>query len=366
MPGDVSEVRRVDRGATVSQLSPELRLRVVSALVEGNSISAIVRMTGVAKSTILRLLVKLGAACRRMHDALVRDIRCHFIEADEQWSFIQKKEKRVTDLDDVDAGDVFTYSALDRNSLLIVAYRVGKRTQKTTDAFAADLRSRLLVAPVMSFDGFAQYPIAMAKCFEAVDAGQVIKKYRGGMSPDYKYEPARDAHFIRKQTVLGAPEHMDLGTSKVERYHLTMRHTNGRKRRLCLAFSKCFENHEYAVDLSIAAYNWCHVISTHGKSPAHAAGLTDHTWSLAELIEVALSTPEDQARPVAQPLELRPDAGVSRALPNGKGFLRLVGAAPVKYAVAAPMTNEEVDPWAELETLPAPRQMWQMDLFPDG
>jgi IS1 family transposase len=336
----------------MSQLTPEQRLRVVSALVQGNSISATVKMTGVAKSTILRLIVKLGAACKRLHDRLVRDLRCHFIELDEQWSFIQKKEKRRTDLDDLDAGDVFTYSALDRNSRLVVAYAVGKRTQETTDAFVADLRSRVLTVPIVSMDGFGAYPAALAKCFEAIDAGQVIKQYRSGTSPDYKYEPARDAHFIRKQTVLGAPAHADLSTSLVERYHLTMRHTNGRKRRLCLAFSKCIENHEATVNISIAAYNWTHVVATLKRTPAHAVGLTDHTWTLDELIEVALSMPEDQPRPVAKPLELREDRGPSRTLPNGKGFLRLVGGVSVARPVAEPAAT-------------ASRPMQQLNLFDD-
>ncbi len=152
-----------------------------------------------------------------------------------------------------------------------------------------------------------------------------------------------------------------------------MRHTNGRKRRLCLAFSKCIENHEAAVDISIAAYNWTHVIKTTGKSPAHSAGLTDHKWTLEQLIEEALATPEDQARPVAKP-EPREGSGPTRALPNGRGFLRLVGGSPAPKPVAAPPSREEApqgdepDPWAEIENLPAPpalRPMRQLDLFPN-
>lgn len=346
----------------MSALTPELRLRVVSLLINGNSISSTVKMTGVAKTTILRLVVKLGRACRRMHNALVRDLRSHFIELDEQWSFVGLKEKRKTEKHADELGDVFTFTALCRTSRLAIAYAVGKRTQEMTDAFVKDVRARLLVAPVVSMDGYSTYPAALAKCFEVVDAGQVIKKYGYATSPDHKYEPARDAHFIRKTTVLGAPAMADLGTSKVERYHGTMRHTNGRKRRLSYAFSRSFTNHEFAVDISIAAYNWTHVLRTTGKTPAHAANLTDHTWTLEELLETAFSMPETDDAPVAKPLELRDDAGPARELPNGRGFLRLVGApavapsrsaprpvqvSPIEAAPVAPVALVEVPPPAQ-------------------
>lgn len=107
------------------------------------------------------------------------------------------------------------FTALCRTSRLAIAYAVGKRTEEMTDAFVKDLRSRLLVAPVVSMDGYATYPAALAKCFEVVDAGQVIKQYGYAKSPDHKYEPARDAHFIRKTTVLGAPALADSGPRKL-------------------------------------------------------------------------------------------------------------------------------------------------------
>ena len=105
----------------MAALSFEQQLTVISALIQGNSISATVQMTGVAKTTIMRFLKRMGAACDRLHDKLVRDLRCLFVELDEQWSFIGKKEKRVTAADRPDAGDVFTYTGFDRTSRLVIA-----------------------------------------------------------------------------------------------------------------------------------------------------------------------------------------------------------------------------------------------------
>ncbi|WP_437649803.1 hypothetical protein [Sorangium sp. So ce362] len=176
-------------------LPMETRVRIASALVEGTSVRAVERQTGVAKSTILRFAVELGEGCARLHNRLVQGLCEPDIELDEQWSFIAKKDKRVTEKDPAEYGDVFTFTAFARRSKLVISYAVGKRDQVTTDAFLADLRARVLVVPQLTSDGLDVYVPAVDASFRGcVDYGMVVKRYGHSKSPDYKFEPARDAH----------------------------------------------------------------------------------------------------------------------------------------------------------------------------
>ncbi|WP_153821084.1 IS1 family transposase [Polyangium spumosum] len=314
----------------------ETRARVVSSLIEGNSIRATERMTGVAKSTILRLGLDVGEGCARIHNRVVRGLTCEDVECDETWSFIAKKERRVVQGDPEEWGDVYTFIGFDRRTKLVIAYRAGKRDQVTTDAFIADLRARLLVVPQISTDGLATYVGAVSASFGGhVQYGQVQKQYGYSRSPDHRYEPARDANFIRKSSIIGAPDAARVSTSGVERLNLTLRHTVGRTRRLCLAFSKTMRGHRAAMSLGIAAYNFCKIHGAHRVTPAIEAGLVDRVWEIEELIEAALSEPEGYA-PVPQHLTLPAQTGPVRELPSGAGFLRLVRGGEVPPAPSVP------------------------------
>ncbi|AGP42392.1 hypothetical protein SCE1572_52540 [Sorangium cellulosum So0157-2] len=367
-------------------LPMETRVRIASALVEGTSVRAVERMTGVAKSTILRFAVELGEGCARLHNRLVQGLCEPDIELDEQWSFIAKKDKRVTAEDPAEYGDVFTYTAFAKGSKLVISYAVGKRDQATTDAFLADLRARVLVVPQITSDGLTLYVPAVEASFRGcVDYGMVVKQYGHNKSPDHKYEPARDANFIRKTAVFGAPDPKRMSTSGVERYHLTARHINGRKRRLALSFSKTMRSHRAAVALSVATYNLTRVHASLRVSPAIAAGLVAELWSVEDLVRAALAEPA-AAPPVPQALTLPAQAGPVRQLPGGKGWLRLVSGgsapsapvAPQPPPVAAVATNPEpaapqqpaprAEPTRQLDLLAwrsKPRQPKQLSLFGD-
>ena len=362
------------KGPVANVLPMETRVRIISALVEGNSIRAVERMTSVPKSTILRLALAVGDGCERLHNRLVQGIREEEIELDEQWSFIAKKEKRVTSEDPADWGDVFTYSAFGRRSKLILSWHVGKRTQALTDEFVSDLRARILVVPQMTSDGLTLYVPAVANAFGPgmVDYAQVIKQYGYSKSPDHKFEPARNANFIVKTAVFGAPDPARMSTSGVERYHLTARHMNGRKRRLCLAFSKTVRGHRAAVALSVCAYNLTRIHASLRITPAMEAGIVKVVWSVRDLIEAALAE-APSAAPVRQPLTLASETGPVRQLPGGKGWLRLVhggsasGAAPATDpappdAPAVPTRLAPVPPPPVATTTPR-RPMRQLDLF---
>jgi hypothetical protein len=177
-------------------LSAEKRLRVLVALVEGNSEIAIERMTGVNARTVSRLARRLGEGAARLHNRLVRDLSCALIEMDEVWSYVGKKQARVTEKDGPDVGDAYTFVALDQTSRLVIAYHVGKRDQENTDAFIADLRSRLLVMPALFSDGFPAYPWAVAASFgRSVDYAQLHKIFRaeGARDDDYRTEQPSEA-----------------------------------------------------------------------------------------------------------------------------------------------------------------------------
>lgn len=310
-------------------LKLEKRVRIAAALSEGNSIRGTARLEKAGKNTVMDFGLMLGDGCALLHNRLVRGLAAHFIEADETWSFITKKEARLTPNDPSEYGDAYTFVALDSGTKLVISYLVGKRDQPSTDAFIKDLRARITVVPQLTTDGLATYPIAVRQHFPGVvDFGATVKNYRTGSSrgPDHRYEPARDP-FVTKHTVCGAPDEDRMTTAHVERFNLTARHVVGRTRRLCLAFSKTKRGHEAAMSLGIAAYNFVRVHSTLDETPAMAAGLTDHPWTIAELVDAALAEiPVAAPAPVALALSSR-TTGAARELPGGRGWIRVVGSS---------------------------------------
>ena len=374
--------------ARVSVLSTEQRLRILAALVDGNSERAVERMVDVERKTIRRFALSLGAGAQRLHDRIVRDLSCSMIQVDEIWSYVQKKQARVDPLKDgPDVGEAYTFVALDASSRMVISFYVGKRDQVSTDIFIADVRARLVVMPAMTSDGFAPYIKAIGASFgPSIDYAQTVKNYRsGGRREDYRYEPPRDP-FITKKAIYGTPDLDHASTAYVERNNGTMCHHIGRTRRLCYAFSKKIENHRAAIALNYAWYNLGHVVKTLRVTPAMAAGVTDHVWSLEEFMDAVLASAPVE-KPTAKPLAHRAPEGPARELPNGRGFLRVVGggASPAKpspvpvpppVAPAAPREYITVPiasgPEGQMDLLawhapppppPKPRRMGQLDLF---
>jgi len=367
-----------ETGPMAHVLSAQERCTVIHDLCEGASINSIVRKHGIAKTTILRLLVAVGHGCAQIHNRLFRGLSCHLLQCDEIWSYIQKKEARVTPMDPPDHGEAYTFVALDVASRAVVGFLVGRRGDEATQAFIKDLRARLTVVPQISTDGWTAYIQAIADSFGGfVDYAQTIKNYSsGGRRDDHRYEPPRDP-FIVKRAVFGVPDMDKASTSLVERQNRTMRMHIRRMTRLCDAFSKKRANHDAATALHFAYYNLVRIHDTIETTPAVSLGVVDRPWTLAELVEVALAEPQVEG-PIAKPLELRPNAGPARALPGCRGFLRLVGSPPhaapaqsaasvppaVKLAVVPPSAQGDLFEWAA--NRPAkPRQMEQLSLFDD-
>ena len=150
----------------MNTLSTEKRCQVVAALVEGNSIRATVRMTGVAKNTVAKLLVDLGAVCSEYQDRVMRDLPCSRIECDEIWSFCHSKERNVPDekRGELGYGDVWTWVALDVETKLVPTYRVGSHDAGEANAFMLDLAKRLHNRVQLTTDGHKTYLNAVRGC----------------------------------------------------------------------------------------------------------------------------------------------------------------------------------------------------------
>ncbi|HTN84170.1 MAG TPA: transposase [Sorangium sp.] len=350
-----------------NELPRERRLAVLAALVDGNSERAAKRMTGVERKTIRRFALRVGMAAQSLHNTMARDLSCSLIESDEVWSFVKKKQARVTPEENAAGlGEAYTFTALAMPSRYLVTWYVGKRDEPSATAFIEDLRARLVVSPSLTSDGFAAYPGAIGASFgPGVDFAQVIKNFtRGGQrDDDHRYEPPRNP-FLTKRVVFGAPNVDAATTAHVERNNGTLRHHIGRMRRLCYAFSKDVDHHRAAVSLGLTHYNLCHIVKTTRITPAMGVGVTNHIWELPELLDALLSVPETAA-PSAKPLAPRKPEGTARELPGGRGFLRVVqgGAAPSPPVAPAPPPPVPV-PAAAVPSAPAPIEApGQLDLL---
>ncbi len=271
----------------MNKLDPKKQAQVVSALVEGNSIRATVRMTGVAKNTIVKLLVELGAACSDYLDKHLVNLNCERIQVDEIWSFCYAKAKNVTPkiaAKNPFAGDVWTWVAIDADSKLIPSWIVGPRDGTTARIFVNDLAGRLANRIQLTSDGLNVYLAAVEKAFRGhVDFAMLHKVYADTSEGQKRYSPAEcigtETHIID-----GDPDPEHISTSYVERQNLNMRMSMRRFTRLTNAFSKKIENHVAMVALHVFHYNYIRIHQTLRISPAMAAGVTDRLWEIEDLI----------------------------------------------------------------------------------
>lgn len=275
-------------------LSPDTQAQLIATLVEGTSIRATARLVGVNRGTIARYLLLVGAACALLHDALMRRILAGVIECDEIWTFVAKKQGHLEPEDPEEFGDKYTFVALDADSKLAISYLVGKRNGATANEFARDLRMRVVGRPQISTDGFRPYVEAIERAFGSdVNFGMVVKDFANDssqMDAAHRYSPGRVIG-ISKWTVTGAPNMDRVNTSFIERQNLTMRMCMRRFTRLSNGFSKRLRYLKAAVAIHFAVYNLCRVHETLRVTPAIAAGVTDHVWSIAELLQFAGSLP---------------------------------------------------------------------------
>ena len=267
-------------------LKPARKLAVLSALLEGCSIRATSRMTGVHKTTIARLLVETGEQCAVLMNERLRNLPCTEIEADEIWTFVGKKQRRLTpdERSNPELGDQYTFVGFDPTSKLIAAYAVGKRNAWTTTEFLLQLRARIPGRIQLSTDGFAQYPAAVGGIYGSnIDYAQIDKRYAAAAFDESRYSPPTVTG-IDIRNVIGRPERSRVCTSYVERNNLTIRMQVRRFTRLTLGFSRKLRNLKAAVALYFAHYNFCRIHGSLRMTPAMALGITDSLWNTSDLL----------------------------------------------------------------------------------
>jgi IS1 family transposase len=272
----------------MNQLNEAKRIQVIAALVEGNSIRATVRMTGVAKNTIVKLLAEIGTACERYQNSALRNLPCKKIQCDEIWQFCYAKQKNVPNdkQGQFGYGDVWTWVALCADTKLICTYKIGTRGASTAYAFMHDLAERLANRIQLTTDGHRVYADAVESAFGSnIDYAMLVKVYGADRESEAHYSPA-ECMSCRTIPMSGNPKAEHISTSFVERQNLTMRMQMRRFTRLTNAFSKKIANHGHAIALHFMHYNFCRVHQTLRVTPAMEAEIADHVWSIEELVSL--------------------------------------------------------------------------------
>ena len=260
------------------------RVAVVSALVEGNSLRSTWRMTHVAMNTVLKLLADLGEAGAAYHDEHVRGVNAKRIQCDEIWQYVYAKAKNVPEEKQgiFGFGDVWTWTAIDPDTKLMVSYLVGPRNPHMAFELMKDVAARLVGKVQLTTDGLYWYPHAVEHAFGIdVDYGVQVKQYADAKSG--RYSPPKMISASR-EVIRGNPDPRHISTSIVERQNLTMRMSMRRFARLTNGFSKKVTNHAYAVALHFLHCNFARVHRTLRVTPAMEAGLANHVWSLEEIV----------------------------------------------------------------------------------
>ena len=277
------------------------RVQILQMLCEGSSMPAIARAADVSINTVSKLLVDAGNACARFHDEKVQGVTASRIQCDEIWSFTYAKQKNVPTAKaaPAEAGDTWTWTALDSDSKLIVSFLVGGRDGEYAIAFMDDLRARLANRVQLTTDGHRAYLEAVEGAFGGdVDYAQLVKLYGepASRTDQRRYSPA-ECTGARKQVIEGNPDKAHVSTSHVERHNLSMRMHTRRFTRLTNAFSKKFENHCHMVALYTVWNNFCRIHKSLKVTPAMQAGLTDRVWSMEDIVALIDAAAPKPGRP---------------------------------------------------------------------
>jgi IS1 family transposase len=269
--------------------------QVVHLLCEGMGIRAISRFTSLDQKTVLNILETAGRKCASLLDSKIRDVQCSTVQCDELYSFVFCREIQ-NKVHEIDKGEQYTFLGVDRDSKLILSHHIGKREQDSTDIFIADLRKRIKGEPQITVDGFPCYRHAIGNTFgNNVHFAQQVKKYADGMLlPKLRRRLLRsmpkEKRCVGVKTYIrtGNPDPALISTSHVERTNLSVRLFNRRYTRLTMGFSKTFENLKHSAALFVFHFNFCRVHSSHKQTPAMAAKIENHQWTIAEMLSATI------------------------------------------------------------------------------
>jgi len=270
----------------MNRLDSSKRAQIVAALVEGTSIRAIVRMLGVSKNTVAKLLLEVGAACAIYQDKHLHNLACKRVQCDEIWSYVGAKDKNVPaeKQGQFGFGSIWTWTALDADTKLICSWMVGNRDGAAAFAFMQDLAERVANRVQLTTDGHHAYLSAVEMAFgNDIDYAMLIKQYGAPRETEARYSPAECVGCERKE-ITGKPDSKHISTSYVERQNLTMRMHMRRFTRLTNGFSKRIEHHVAAIALHFMYYNFVRIHQTLRVTPAMAAGVTERVWEIADIV----------------------------------------------------------------------------------
>ncbi len=263
------------------------RAQILHLLVEGNSLRSASRIAECSINTVTKLLVEVGEACAWYQDQNLRNLPCQRVQVDEIWSFVYSKQKNVPEGMEGEAGDVWTWTAIDADTKLVPSWRIGSRDSEVAHDFVADLASRIADRIQLTSDGYKLYVNAVEAAFGAdVDYAMLVKIYGDNVEGQKRYSPAQCTGAV-KQEMVGKPDVKHISTSFAERQNLTMRMSMRRFTRLTNAFSKKVENHGHAIALHFMHYNFCRIHKSLKVAPAMAAGVSQTLWSLEDVVKMA-------------------------------------------------------------------------------
>lgn len=330
----------------MNRLTRDDRARVLSLLCEGVSIRAITRLTGASKNTVTKLAVDAGRACAAYQDRVLRNLTCKRVQVDEIWNFVYAKNDNVAKAKaaPANAGDVWTWTAIDADTKLLVSWLVGDRTTSSALYFMDDLKGRLANRVQITSDGHRPYLVAVDTVFgDDVDYAQLVKLYGSEPGGEKRYSPAKCIG-ARKSRVTGEPDPKHVSTSYAERQNLTMRMHMRRFTRLTNAFSKKVENHTAAVSLHSMFYNFVRLHQTLKMSPAMAAGVTDRLWEMTDLVAMI------EAWEVKEKRNARPIFEIEEQKIGGGYFVRATLANSVPEQIFGFTTENEAALWIKNES----------------
>lgn len=277
----------------MNRLNQQRQTQIVKSLVEGNSIRSTARITGTAINTVVKLLIDLGSTCLDYQDTIMNDLPLKRLQCDEIWSFVYAKAKNVPveHQGEFGYGDVWTWTAIDADTKLVPCWRVGARDGREAYLFMKDLAGRLANRVQLTTDGHGAYLQAVEGAFGAdIDYAMLVKLYGSTTREEQRrYSPA-ECIGSEVKVITGDPDRRHIATSFAERHNLTMRMSMRRFTRLTNAFSKKLENHMYALALYFMHYNFARphksLANPYPRTPAMAAGVTDHVWTIAEIVSL--------------------------------------------------------------------------------